>query len=525
MADSIVPPYVIALCIVLSVVGLGLLISILYYLRMRKNEGRHILESQDTEQLRDADSREQAHQIQLPDIHVCSEPVINPQPSPSIFSRGDFFMEVLDGVEKARNALNNSTEREKDGNDSSFATSEESSLHTEPNTAISCSKGGLRVREHSQADASTAALRGSISCSSNIEEGYVNIDIAANSMEIIIYEDPIGSNVSAQINNLENSDTSIVNENFRDNERDENLAQNTKQNCSSESEVGPSPYSKHGDNNSSTYEETNSINNNIKIGQNEIIPTSSLSNPSTPTFNLPLYTEIEFSECEISHRRCSQPVLGTISPGGLENIAIVLDNESYTFGEEMSTVSVVDKNEAVVVNGIEALCTAGDLVNEDTAYQLPKPIQIEVNDENDTLNVKENSETKENASLIVHDENYRKDYSEENIEVDEVISNSEPKIVVDIETSSPPNKCIMMTSNWSTSSPSLIDPVSSMTDAEEALSMSYLSLNRFEAKLPSTPLSHTSEYPPTPTLEYTPVYNSREMGTGTLKSCDRLSRQ
>ena len=97
--DTSVPPYALVLCVVAVVVLLGLLLSGLYYCWKKGSRGHLELVSpdRDAEQLRE----EAEEHLQLPGVPLCSPHNIKLIPSPSIFSRGDFVLEVLDDLEYA----------------------------------------------------------------------------------------------------------------------------------------------------------------------------------------------------------------------------------------------------------------------------------------------------------------------------------------------------------------------------------------------------------------------------------------
>jgi len=219
-----VPSYVVALSVVAAVVVTVLVLFILYSCLMERSKNMVVQSespTRETEQLREEPAVE--HDVPLHDSATVLTDHIKPKPSPSIFSRGDFMMEVLDGVE---NTTDFSIDR--DGNDishiceadhvtvamddletASFIDDDRTAtpiLSTPPrqsatmaillenfptptlsspsNSGWNCATRGLRVRDDCQADASTLALRGSISSG---EGGEVVCG------EIEIYEDPVES--------------------------------------------------------------------------------------------------------------------------------------------------------------------------------------------------------------------------------------------------------------------------------------------------------------------------------------------
>jgi len=222
-----IPSYVVALSVVAAAVVSALVIFILYSClvqRYKKRVWRTVEQSptRETEQLREETAVE--HDAPLSDTAAEITLQAKPQPSPSIFSRGDFLMEVLEGVENTTDlsiddgdAENSSHVCEDDRvtvamddlekGDSKLASQFSSTpprqsltmeifLETLSTPPVNPTRGplGLRVREAGQAaGASTLALRGSISSGeggSDSEGGEVIV-----CRDIEIYEDPVGGRI------------------------------------------------------------------------------------------------------------------------------------------------------------------------------------------------------------------------------------------------------------------------------------------------------------------------------------------
>ena len=118
-----IPPYAVALVIVVAVVSLGLLIAIIYYCRIKENRGQLMRESpeRDPEQLRGEQVVHHRH-VQIPDIPISLAANSYPEPSPSIFSRGNFVLEVLEDVEKKESNATNTEAIKANENEKSTTT-------------------------------------------------------------------------------------------------------------------------------------------------------------------------------------------------------------------------------------------------------------------------------------------------------------------------------------------------------------------------------------------------------------------
>merc|ERR1719233_2657727 len=118
-----IPPYAVALVIVVAVVSLGLLIAIIYYCRIKENRGQLIRESpeRDPEQLRGEQLVHHRH-VQIPDIPISLAANSYPEPSPSIFSSGNFVLEVLKDVEKKESNATNTEAIKANENEKSTTT-------------------------------------------------------------------------------------------------------------------------------------------------------------------------------------------------------------------------------------------------------------------------------------------------------------------------------------------------------------------------------------------------------------------
>jgi len=239
------PSYVVALSVVAAAIVTVFLLSVLYYCLAEKARRRARTTDQspcrETERLREESALEHEPDVQLSDNYA-NFAVEKPKPSPSIFSRGDFLLEVLDGVENISNFSQEDLAGEVGGGtiqniesdrvivamddlEDTMANNEESTntllrpetLTTPPRESASmamfldnlatpklascmatspssdcvwnCSTMGLQVRKQCQADASTAGLRGSFSSDLGSFGGEGGVVVACEKYEI--YEDPL----------------------------------------------------------------------------------------------------------------------------------------------------------------------------------------------------------------------------------------------------------------------------------------------------------------------------------------------
>jgi len=199
---SSVPSYAVVLAVVAVVIVLGLPLALLYYWRKR-TVGRMLLQEPpvlDTEQLREAPASQSDH-VHLPEITISSAKVINSKQSPSIFARGNILMEVLydndvksSGDDQA--VLASTKESTPVRNPADIPILVEKSPTPKQSPYIgNYTQGYLSTQDCTQADASTAGLRGSwysqkgsyFSFSEELEE-----DISQE-VQIYSYVDPVDS--------------------------------------------------------------------------------------------------------------------------------------------------------------------------------------------------------------------------------------------------------------------------------------------------------------------------------------------
>jgi len=534
-----VPPYAVALLVVVAVVSVGLLIAIIYYCRIKENRGHLIRESpeRDPEQLREGHAAHRQH-VQIPDIPISLASNITPNPSPSIFSRENFVLEVLDDVEKVQNNATNTEANECEhfktvtSNDEElFGTSEQASSSPSNSNIAAASIilersdspkkktrigliGGLRVREHSQADASIAALRGSL-VSEQESSFYEENDVTSAG---VIYEDRVGVDECMEVEKTKDDDImiGIENENYCVTFDDENLDDEIKNEipiimkefmCVIKScDV------------SASSEQTVSLNITPTSIHDENCPGMTIINPS-PQNNSPVHNIVhnmvsmailQASEKDLSVSQqspfVSHPQILTSPVSDLENSSTSRNN--LCCKGEMDTECEPDKDEDVAVCGIVALD-----VEENHYEETIKQLEM--------TNLTENC-FKEDDSVRPVEENYcdlrnghagsrcddldgkNLDGSEDFTPLEEIAVNIIPTVEYDEFESD--NQ--ISTSFMSTSTPALSNNMVSMNTSifltDMSVSVSRLSL-RSDSKLPTTPMSQTSDY--------TPVYHSRKMGS------------
>jgi len=535
-----VPPYAVALMVVVAVVSVGLLIAIIYYCRKKDNRGELIRESpeRDPEQLREQHVAHR-HHLQLPDIPTSLASNITPTPSPSIFSRENFVLEVLDDVEKVHNNATNTEANECEHfkavmtNDEELIETSEQDSSSPKDPEIAAASiisersdspkkrprlgliGGLRVREHSQADASIAALRGSL-CSEQESSCYDGNDVeASTSAGFVIYEDCVGVDDCIEVGNTKEDDIiiGIENENYCVTFDAENFDDEIKNEipiakkefiCVVEScDV------------SASSEQTVSLNTTPTSIPEDNSPDMATNNSSSNTspvhnivHNMVSVAILQASKKDLLSQQCSflsdRQIL-TTPVSDIENSQTSYRN-SLCKGK-MDTECVPGKDEDVAVCGIEALDVEGSPY-EETVKQLEMTNMTEncFKEGDSARPVKENYCELRNGHAGKCDDLDGKNLygSEDFTSLEQIAVNNIPTLEFD-EFESDDHASISFMSTWTPALPNnMVSMNTSLSVTEMAVSVSQLSL-RSDSKLPTTPLSHTSDY--------TPVYNSRKMGS------------
>ena len=515
------PPYAIALVVVVAVVSLGLLIAIVYYCRIKDNREQLMRESpeREPEQLRDEQVRHR-HPVQIPDIPTILAANINSKPSPSIFSRGNFVLEVLDDVKKEQNKVEPNTEgtmdnecnvmtkaphspSDPDAIVSNFSEGPDSSMKRPRIGTI----GGLRVREHSQAGASIAALRGSLS-SGQESSFYDGIDVAA-STEFTIYEDRVDMEdcIETEIVKEDEYILSIKNENYCLDFDRENSEEEIKRQPSGA--VKQLPCMAKSRCTSALSEQRVSLNITPTSAQEENSPCMAVNNPLSAS-NPPLHTTVSITILPTYENVLfmSQPSPDLFNPQ-IYNTPISAPEKTSSH-DKLCSKDEIDSECEPVKDEFAAPCDilahdAEENHNEEASKQ-PDMTNLTGKD----LRECSSALVEENDSILSNLNTSCDESDGENFDGAGVITPSE-QITVNIVNTS--GYCDELESDnqasfLSTSTPALpylkVSMNTSMSDSEAAVSVSQLIL-RSDAKLPSTPLSHNSDY--------TPVCDSRKMGS------------